>query len=233
MMLMDFSETEKFKNHNELVGATNSIFSDPDGSRLNIREKLWLLTNSLPSPIHSLIQSYLDWLTGKPCQKPLWSSNPCLELFFGILELFLGITLWLFVSFYERGLFLMPLSWFLTVASYAQFREIAHHCAHNRFSQQKKVNYWIGTLITSVIQITEFNLFRDYHNTQHHHPEKLATMEHDPANKPYLVYTLQFKLGMEKEAYWSRLWLTMASPKFHIQTLLERLKGSLMESSHI
>jgi fatty acid desaturase len=224
-------EIEESKNYSESFYCKDSIFPDPDGSRFDIRQKLWLLTCSLPAPVHLLLQSYFDWLTGKPYLPPLWNSNPYLELLFGILELLLGLTCWLYIGFHQSGYFLMPVSWFLTVASYAQFREIAHHCVHNRFSQQKALNYWLGTLITSVIQITEFNSFRNYHNTQHHHPEKLATMEHDPANKPYLVYTLHFKLGMRKQDYWKRLWQVTMSPAFHAQTLLERVKGSLIEAS--
>jgi len=204
--------------------------ADSDGSASEIREKLWSLTESLPVPVHMVVQAYFDWLTGKPRsgQQPLWSSNPWLELCFGIVEFIGGATIWLMVGNSPQTWLFIPASWLLTIAGSVQLREVAHHCAHQRFSREKLLNFLVGSIITAVVQMKEFTSFKSYHNTQHHHLEKLATMEHDPANKPYLVNTLKFQPGRSKDFYWQRLWQILVSPQFHFQTLSVRLRDSLV-----
>ncbi|WOD37245.1 fatty acid desaturase [Nodosilinea sp. E11] len=204
----------------------DAIFPDMYGNKFNIREKIWKMTEHFPLPIHRATQTYFDWLTGKPYDNqasPL-QSNPWLELGLGFIEFFAGIIVWLWIDATVKDIPLILISWFLTISGIVQFREIAHHCAHNRFSESKPLNDFVGNLISIIVQITEFEEFQNYHNATHHSPEKLATIDQDPENLIYITEELGFVLGKSKSFYWHHLRQTVFSPRFHVRTLINRFK---------
>ena len=109
----------------------------PSDGEVEVREKLYLLTTSLPPLVHILMQACFTWMTGKPHQgqEPLFQWTPILHLVTALISLFgsAAASLMIFNSSFWLW-FLLPVCWLFTVGAARKLHtNVIHQCVHYNF----------------------------------------------------------------------------------------------------
>jgi hypothetical protein len=197
----------------------------------DVRQSMVLVSERLPVVLHRCVQNFLTWLTGRalPYQEPLFNSTPTLQilaatfwLLFGAIGGYVLLTsktpLWL----------LLPVMWLCIVSSARRFQvSIFHSAVHTVLTGNKKLDRWIGEVVSVVLFIATYNQYYSDHVLLHHPAETFGTV-----NDPDFVFLAQigFKPGMTKRELWLHLAITIFSPRFHILFFAARVKANFFSS---
>lgn len=176
-------------------------------------------------------QHFFTWVTGKalPHQQPLIHMN-WMQYLLIMLSLYLGGLVFAFFSFSDPlNLSLLLISWGMVVFSSRRMAAvILHQCVHHRFSGKKKIDRFIGELVTTLMMTQDFVSYQIDHCKLHHAPKSFAT-EEDPI---VIFFTSHgIKRGLSKKRLWWNFFLTIISPKFHIKFFIARLKYNFNSKS--
>jgi fatty acid desaturase len=178
-----------------------------------------------------LLQPFLTWVSGKPMVGQIAQRrNPFLYLFkvlallgFGVFSSVIAVKLQGF------GLLLLIFSWMITVSSARQLQVVVvHHCAHKNFSGHRKLDKWIGRIVSALMFFRDFDGYERSHTDHHRNP-----LDADDETVKFLRHLTGIEPGKHLTELWRRLWISLISPKFHIQFLVARLISSLLVSSLI
>lgn len=197
----------------------------------DVRQSMVVVSERLPGVLHRWVQNFLTWLTGRalPGQSPLFKSTPTLQV--------LAATFWLLGGVIGGGVLLtskaplwplLPVMWLCVVSSARRFQvSIFHASVHTAFTGNKKVDRWIGEVISLVLFIATYDQYYSDHVLLHHPAETFGTV-----NDPDFAFLdkLGFKPGMTKRELWARLANTIFSPRFHLLFFAARVKANFFAS---
>ncbi|MBL1210480.1 fatty acid desaturase [Geminocystis sp. GBBB08] len=210
-----------------LQKCTDAVEQKVDSFSVDIRESMRVFPE--------FIQPFLTWLTAKPyqCQKS-WQRTPIYHLLRALIDLCLGISLSVIAVKNLRyqevtnilnilWLFLLTIGWIFTVSGGRQFQVvISHHCSHNSFSIHKKVNKWLGEIISIILILKNFTVYQPDH-VSNHHAKALMTLKDETLK--FLFLLVGFRTGMTKKQLWNKLIFSLFSPWFHFRFLAARIKS--------
>lgn len=174
-------------------------------------------------------QHFWTWLTGKalPNQRPLVRLTWWGYLAATLVGFFAGLALSTFALVRADGpdWLLLVLGWAFTLASgRCMILVIAHQCIHKRFSRNRRMDLFVGELVTVLTVYQDAHAFKVEHFDAHHRRGTFATHNDPPVQ--YLM-DLGFKPGMSRRQLWFRAIVVFLSPFFYLQGFYERLKANL------
>lgn len=194
----------------------NSSFTHSD---LSPRESMQVLP--------SFLQSFLTWLTCKPLEgQQSWNRTPFDHLIIALIALFSGVTISV-IAVLHSGFWLLLLipSWIATVSSARTLHVmIVHYCTHGRFSNNSKVNKWVGEFLSILLTLRNYESYLQDH-VYNHHTKRLQTLEDETVK--FLFLLAELRPGMTREQLWRKFWLTLVSPKFHWKLFAARVTSNL------
>jgi fatty acid desaturase len=179
--------------------------------------------------IHTLIQAFLTWMTGKPLprQQPLLPSTSNLQLASAVSLLLAGISLGVLGTLPGFWVWL-PVAWTLQVSGARRLQvQIFHHCVHQTFSGVAWIDRLLAEIISTMLLIAPFDKYVHDH-IRRHHPVKYFGTEKDP-DLAFLL-ALGFRPGLGRRQLWVKLILTMVSLRFHYLFLAGRLRANFVEA---
>ena len=202
-----------------------------EGEVSDVRQSMVTFSEGLPQAIHHRVQSLLTWLTGRPLpgQTPWHRSTPNEQIFAALFWLLLGVFGGYFLLATATSWLLLPAAWLCVVSSARRLQvSIFHATVHTAFTGSKKLDRWIGELISVVLFISPYDQYYFEHVILHHPVETFGTVK-DP-DLAFLM-RLGFKPGMSKRRLWLRLALTVFSPAFHALFFAARLRANFVGSA--
>ncbi|MDR6384442.1 fatty acid desaturase [Paraburkholderia caribensis] len=174
-----------------------------------------------------IIQPALTWITGKP----LDANEPCLILP-TVLDVIVTFAfavgnfvflVWLAKKETVVALPFIIISWLFLVGFLRKMQVThLHHAIHNRLFASPRLNRLYARVLPSLIFVQNGIEYRKEH--LEHHNADIFTTAHD-ADAAFLA-KLGFIPGRERSELWMNLWMTVASPVFHIVFARARL-GSI------
>lgn len=177
----------------------------------------------------SWTQHFWTWFTGKalPYQKPYfvhtWWSYCLVTL--SIFICGLSISSLAIVLQFDFWWVALVSGWFLTLnGARTMILVIAHQCIHGQFSGNRKLDDFIGELVTILVINQDAEAFRLDHVRIHHRRATFATVD-DPPVKSLIGYG--FLPGMSKRMLWRRAAWVVSSPFFHWKAFEKRLRSNL------
>jgi fatty acid desaturase len=216
--------------------------------RVMIRDWQLMIENSngsassvLPSPVPDnprtsmqvlpgFLQPILTWITGQPLpgQRP-WRLRPIHHLLASIAPLAAGVSLGVLLIRHGWWVVLIPISWILTTHGMRKLRAmILHQCSHGNFFRNRQVDSIIGHLIAFLFITQEYANYRLEHASDHHSVHHM-TMR-DPTVQ-FLIIGLKTRPRMSRRRMWSRLWITIFSPYYHISATYTRVASHFRGTS--
>ncbi len=105
---------------------------------------------------------------------------------------------------------------------------IVHVAAHDNFTRHKLVDVWVGRLLSVVLLFEEFDRYKRGHCVEHHSLRTLSTTK-DPT--VLFLLSLGIRPGMTPAQMWRRLWLSVASPAFHLRSFAGRIRSHFAGAS--
>lgn len=182
----------------------------PDNPRISMRV--------LPG----FLQPALTWLTGQPLpeQRP-WRLRPIHHLLASIVPLVVGVGLGVLLLQFDWWALLLPISWLLTTHGMRKLRAvILHQCSHGNCFRKRWPDLLIGHIIAVLFITQEYADYKREHVADHHSVHHM-TMR-DPTVQ-FLIIGLRARPGMSRRQLWSRLWITLLSPRYHVMSTYTRL----------
>lgn len=178
----------------------------------------------------SFVQPFLTWLTGAPLagSRPRLRWSPWARLLAYLLQTASGVGLAV-IAVTEGGArwALLPVGWLLTSGGQrALYINVIHAAVHGAFSAGRRVNRWVGELLSTLLLVNGFDRFKEDH-ARWHHGKRLAT-EDDPDAQ--LIRTAGFGPGLSREDAWRRYGRALFSPALHGGFLRQRLRTNFREA---
>lgn len=177
------------------------------------------------------LQPALTWLTGQPLpeQRP-WRLRPIHHLVASVVPLVVGVGLGvLLLQFSWWWTILLPISWLLTTHGMRKLRAvILHQCSHENCFRKRWPDLLIGHGIAMLFITQEYKDYKREHIADHHSVHHM-TMR-DPTVQ-FLVIGLNIRPGMSRRQMWSRLWITLLSPHYHVMSTYTRLASHFRSTS--
>lgn len=177
------------------------------------------------------LQGVWTWLTGKelPERKPLWQSNSTERVFWSLSWVIIGIALTTLSVMHIQNPTLQVIGWltgalFSTSGARYIVATIIHHGVHGHLYKSQKVNKALCEVLSTLFLVQPYDSYRQFHVYEHHGREFSTFEDKDLA----AIYQLGFTPGKTKSALYTRLLLTLISPKFHIVFFYGRLKSNLI-----
>lgn len=197
------------------VGATSS--------ELDPRESMRVLP--------SFLQPFLTWLTGKPLLGEVpWNLTPIHHLLASCIPLLLGVAgSSIAVLLLGWWLLLLIPCWMLTVHGSRKLRTmILHQCSHTNFLAHKRVDTLLGETISIILMTQNYQEYKREHISDHHSSSHMTLA--DPTVQ-FILVSMGAEAGMTRAQLWGRLWKTIISPRFHLNSLYARLTSHFRGSS--
>lgn len=175
-------------------------------------------------------QGIWTWLTGKelPERKPLWQSSSTEMVFWSLSWVVTGLTLTTLAVMHIQHTALQVICWligalFSTSGARYIVATIIHHGVHGHLYKPQKVNKVLCEVLSTLFLVQPYDSYRQFHVYEHHGREFSTFEDKDLA----AIYQLGFTPGKTKSALYTRLVLTLISPKFHAVFFYGRLKSNL------
>lgn len=188
--------------------------------------------------IPSIFQPFLTWLTGKPLGDELsWGLQPIHHVTSAMAAWAIG--LWLSKTALDHGgwmlIFLIPgLS--LTIHGTRKLRLfILHQTSHtNLFGKRglfgiNNIDQYVGQALSILLLNGSYTEYKRSH-LEDHHPIAQHMTINDPTVKA-LLGPIGLRVGMSVSQLWRKLYLTLFSPKFHIEFLYSRVASHFQSTS--
>jgi hypothetical protein len=194
-----------------------------------------MFENGARESMHALprvIQPILTWITGKPLEatEPRLVLSNSLDVFITLVSSigFFAALIWLASQNILAVLPLIVLSWFVLVGLLRKMQVThLHHAIHNRLFGSPRLNKLYARVLPSLIFVQNSVEYRKEH--LEHHNAHIFTTERD-ADAAFLA-KLGFIPGRERGELWMNLWMTIASPVFHIVFARARLKSVFLRNT--
>lgn len=186
-------------------------------------------------PHSKLFQALFTELSGKPYvgQQPAFQKTAVSQLvqktfilFCSIFVMFSSTTsgcIWM--TFLGQLLLLHCLRWLRLT--------FMHACSHNAGIQSnRRMNTWLGTLVSILTLSGDFDTYCDGHRHQHHRIGskscRLSLLQTNDETYHYLLEVVGFQLGAPVSESWQHLVKTLCSPIFHTKRLWSRLRATFL-----
>lgn len=179
-----------------------------------------------------VLQPVLTWITGRPLEateRRLILPN-FLDVFITLASCvgILVALVWLAGKNTLGTLPLITMSWLVLVGLLRKIQVThLHHAIHNRLFGRPWLNKLYARIMPSLIFVQNGTEYRKEH--LEHHNADIFTTERD-ADAAFLA-RLGFIPGRERGELWMNLWMTVASPVFHIVFARERLESVFLRSN--
>lgn len=177
-------------------------------------------------------QGVWTWLTGKelPERKALWQSSSTERVLWSLSWVVLGVTLTALAVMHIQHTAAQKLCWlvgalFSTSGARYIVATIIHHGVHGHLYKSQKVNKALCEILSTLFIVQPYESYRQFHVYEHHGREFSTFEDKDLA----AIYQLGFTPGKTKSALYTRLLLTLISPKFHLVFFCGRLKSNLID----
>lgn len=174
-------------------------------------------------------QPFLTWVTGKPFVGQIAKPKRTFVYLFKVLML-LGVgvsTSLVALNLHVIGVLLLICSWVATVSAARQLQVVVvHHCAHKNFSGNRRIDKWIGRIVSAGMLFRNFDTYEQSHIHHHRNP-----LELNDETVEFLKHLAGIEPGKSRTELWRRLWTSLISPQFHAQFLFARLVSNLGFSS--
>lgn len=170
----------------------------------------------------------LTALTGKPSQgEPLRQRTPLFHIATATASLLGGVGMSLGAHLCGMDC-LALLGWGPTIAGARKLQvTIMHQCAHDNLFGYKRLDRWIGTVLSLVLTIQNFPAYKRMHIATHHSNRLMTPGE---ATADFLTAMLGLRPGASKAALWRQLRRALVSPWFHGRFLAKRLWGQVADA---
>lgn len=181
----------------------------------------------------NFIQNIITFISGKAIahEKPFIHITPVSAITIDFLKLFLGIFSSLyFISLQDPLWYLLPLSYILTVNGARSLASDAHYGAHGCITAHKKIDFWIGDIISTLILSQNMTTYANPHTKGHHSKDGISTVD-DPDIG--LLFMLNFKPQQSIRWYWIKMLCCCISPQFHLSYFFVRIKTNLIDCPNL
>ena len=176
----------------------------------------------------SWVQPLITFISGKPLpgSRPLVTFSPVGALIYDYAKYGVGI-LGAAAVFNWSGAWLitLPLFWLATVNGARSLASDAHYAGHAALTFNQKIDHVLGNLISLSIISANMEDYAHRHNRDHHGRMGIGTTD-DPDVS--MIGLIGFELGRSQTYYRLRLALTLVSPRYHLLSLLYRLKTTFV-----
>lgn len=176
------------------------------------------------------LQGVWTWLTGKelPDRIPLWQSNSTERVFWSLSWVVFGTVLTSLSYTVVQPLAAQVICWlvgalFATSGARYIVATIIHHGVHGHLYKSQKVNKALCEILSTLCIVQPYESYRQFHVYEHHGREFSTFEDKDLA----AIYRLGFTPGKSTSALYTRLLLTLFSPKFHLVFFYGRVKSNL------
>ncbi len=197
-----------------------------------------VITSGIESPrqamrerLPAVIQPFLTIATGKPYQgeQPTWQFTSKAHLASASLTVITGVALNTVILQSSGDPFLLLGGWLLTVSGARKLQaQIVHQCAHLQCTGREKFDIELGKTLSILLMIKNFQEYQQEHSKDHHAIKTLMTIE-DPTFQFLQTLGLLDKLETKKQL-WFKLLTKLLSPRFHWQSLKQRLSSNFLSS---
>jgi hypothetical protein len=179
------------------------------------------------------LQPFITGISGKPLsgQIPVLRMTPVVRLAFDFLKFASGVGL--AAAFFSMGgawLLALPFAWIMAVNGASSLKLISHYAAHGCVTGNKRLDNWIGEILTVVVLASNMDEYADGHTKQHHGMAGIGNAD-DPDMG--LLFMMGFETGREIRWYKKRLFLSLVSPRYHLLFLWDRLRSNLLTGSRL
>jgi hypothetical protein len=201
------------------------------------------------SHLPEAIQPFLTWLTGEPSLVELnrWDGvsapHPIYHVFAAFAKLGIGVGLSIIglnqikggfephdpilLSVFA-GIVLFAAGFVLTTSAFRKLQVVIYHnCAHNIVFKNNLLNRILGTSISIIAVLKNFDQYQIAHRA-HHAPKTLLTREDDTLL--FITDQLGIKPTDSIETMWRKLITTMFSPLYHARSALARIASCFFTS---
>ncbi|RUV40034.1 fatty acid desaturase [Mesorhizobium sp. M1A.T.Ca.IN.004.03.1.1] len=177
------------------------------------------------------LQPLITAVSGKPLrgQSPVFTVPPVGRLTIDLAKFAAGIGL--AVTFLLMGgvwLLALPFAWILTVNGASSLKLISHYAAHACVTGNKRLDNWVGEVLTAFVLASNMDEYAHGHTMKHHGMEGIGTAD-DPDMG--LLFMMGFETGREISWYKKRLLLSLISPRYHLLFLWDRLRSNFITGS--
>lgn len=177
------------------------------------------------------LQPFITAVSGKPLagQIPVLKLIPIFRLAIDLTKLAAGVALAAaFLSIGSACLLALPLAWVLSVNGASSLKLISHYAAHACVTGNKRLDNWIGEVLTAFVLATNMDEYAHGHTMQHHGMDGIGNAD-DPDMG--LLFMMGFETGREISWYRKRLLLSLISPRYHLLFLWDRLRSNFVTGS--
>ncbi|AZV79016.1 fatty acid desaturase [Parasedimentitalea marina] len=177
------------------------------------------------------LQPLITAVSGKPLsgQRPVLTITPVVRLVIDLVKFTSGVGL--AVAFLSLGgvwLLALPIAWILAVNGASSLKLISHYAAHNCVTGDKRLDNWIGEVLTAFVLASNMDEYAHGHTMQHHGLDGIGNIN-DPDMG--LLLMMGFETGREIRWYRKRLLLTLFSPRYHLLFLWDRTRSNFISGS--
>ncbi|MBC8727703.1 fatty acid desaturase [Paraburkholderia sp. UCT2] len=178
-----------------------------------------------------ILQPVLTWITGKPLEvneaRLILPNALDVLITFASTVAIVSSLVWLAGKETIVALPLILVSWLVLVGLLRKMQVThLHHAIHNRLFASPRLNKLYACVLPSLIFVQNGFEYRKEH--LEHHNADIFTTERD-SDAAFLA-KLGFIPGRERGELWMNLWMTVASPVFHIVFARARLESVFLRN---
>lgn len=180
---------------------------------------------SMQQALPAWMQAALTARTGKPyAGEVLRQRTPLFPVLTATASLAAGVGLSLGAHLLGYDA-LAPLGWVPTIAGARKLQlNIVHQAAHDNLFGHKRLDRWLGYLLSILLTIQNFPAYKRMHIAMHHSKRLLTDGE---ATADFLTDMLGLQLGAPTAVLRRQLRRALVSPRLHLRFLGQRLRGQV------
>ena len=176
----------------------------------------------------NLIQNIITLISGQAIsgEKPLFNITPLKAVFIDFSKLIGGIV-GSFYIFHQSYLWwiILIIPYIFTVNGARSLASDAHYGAHGSLTGNKKIDFWLGEIISTIILSQDMSSYAKPHTIKHHGNREIASIN-DPDIS--LLFVLGFVPGKPIKWYWKRMFINIISPFYHFEYTVSRIKSNIL-----